>query len=554
VPRLFAESSTEPHDERILPEGVEAGQTAARGPFYLADVEREQHLRIVFNPDPDPEEPRTWMFTRLTEQEQIDHGLDQTRKPLEWTQDRLVHVEYVRPDLPDSGVDLGPVMAILDATATAAARWFNQWYATALAGAARSFEWFSSVVAGLGWQTEMVVDPQTGDVARHYFNPLTGQFTIVVTPNVGQELLRDPAIEAIERTVGDFAVRQPSRSDAKRLLDNVSAAALDEILETWRWGLTEKQQAAAFGATRQLMADRGIAFETDAQLIDAVRWMKQIKEGGGSTRLPSGDVLYPGTWIGGRFFVYSEANGFGVIDDARLAHPWEMALTFAGSGRSGPVFHTNDTDTIRWNLTAAEWDTLEVLWAPPDSEDSFLSTFQTVLDMVGFVPIVGDVADLTNAIIYAYNGDWFNCATSLVSVIPTVGDLIGKSSKVVIHAGVVTVIGAKADVVNPILRRWKRVVPSGQIHHPISSKVYRALEQHPILAGRYRPRDPRFTTQAIDQAAHYGYPRWHRELDAEVVNWVRDRVNRGKTPAEFEAWLRWRYLQPDLRARFPSGF
>ncbi len=96
--------------------------------------------------------------------------------------------------------------------------------------------------------------------------------------------------------------------------------------------------------------------------------------------------------------------------------------------------------------------------------------------------------------------------------------------------------------------------PCGEIHHPISRPIYNELEQHPNLAGRYAPRDPRFTTQALDEAAHRGYQTWHRELDAEVGQWLRNPANANATPADFEAWLRWRYSRPDLRSRFPNGF
>jgi hypothetical protein len=191
VPRSFAEDSTRPHDERILPEGVEAGQTAARGPFYLANVEREQHLRIVFNDDPNA--PKTWMFTRPTEQELIDEHAqepDWRRTPEAFLEDQFVHVEYVRPDLPDSGVNLGPVMAILDATATAAARWFNQWYATALQSAAQGLGRLTAgalsggLFAGIGSQVTTTPGP-TGDVTEWY-DPATGQFHFAVRPDVGE--------------------------------------------------------------------------------------------------------------------------------------------------------------------------------------------------------------------------------------------------------------------------------------------------------------------------------------------------------------------------------
>jgi hypothetical protein len=94
-------------------------------------------------------------------------------------------------------------------------------------------------------------------------------------------------------------------------------------------------------------------------------------------------------------------------------------------------------------------------------------------------------------------------------------------------------------------------VLTGQIHHPISKTVFKALDDHPILKGHYRPRDPRFTTKAIDKATHNGYERWHIDLDNEVASWVNN--NPTATPAQFESWLRWRYSQPDLVWRFPNG-
>ena len=45
----------------------------------------------------------------------------------------------------------------------------------------------------------------------------------------------------------------------------------------------------------------------------------------------------------------------------------------------------------------------------------------TVLDLAGLVPGIGEVADLTNALIYAVRGDPINAAISLAAVIPTGG-------------------------------------------------------------------------------------------------------------------------------------
>jgi len=92
----------------------------------------------------------------------------------------------------------------------------------------------------------------------------------------------------------------------------------------------------------------------------------------------------------------------------------------------------------------------------------------------------------------------------------------------------------------------------GQIHHVISTKVARAVDDHPILSGLFSKRDPRFITQAVDGAAHRGYQRWHRDLDDEVVRWIRS--NSDKNGDDFLAFLRGLYERPDIKARFPNGF
>jgi hypothetical protein len=93
---------------------------------------------------------------------------------------------------------------------------------------------------------------------------------------------------------------------------------------------------------------------------------------------------------------------------------------------------------------------------------------------------------------------------------------------------------------------------SGDIHHPISKRVHAALEENENLRGLYSARDPRFTTQAVDKAAHNGYFGWHEQLDDEIAAWIRQ--NPSLTPETFEAGLRQRYGQPDLIRRFPNGF
>jgi hypothetical protein len=92
----------------------------------------------------------------------------------------------------------------------------------------------------------------------------------------------------------------------------------------------------------------------------------------------------------------------------------------------------------------------------------------------------------------------------------------------------------------------------GQQHHIISNPIAKALERHPILMGVYKPRDPRFVTRAIDEAAHCGYQDWHRKVDAEVINWLE--THRAATARQFEEFLHSIYNRPQMLARFPHGF
>lgn len=57
------------------------------------------------------------------------------------------------------------------------------------------------------------------------------------------------------------------------------------------------------------------------------------------------------------------------------------------------------------------------------------------LDVAGLIPGVGEAADLANAAWYAAEGDYLNAGLSLVSVIPVVGDVIGKGGKLATKLG-----------------------------------------------------------------------------------------------------------------------
>ncbi|HLL06191.1 MAG TPA: hypothetical protein VK539_36805 [Myxococcaceae bacterium] len=132
---------------------------------------------------------------------------------------------------------------------------------------------------------------------------------------------------------------------------------------------------------------------------------------------------------------------------------------------------------------------------------------------------------------------------------------VGQVNSVAI-AGTTVVISLPASAVAMVAKRLTSgtgaPAPTGQLHHPISKRIARKLEEHRTLQGHYTERDPRFVTRSANKDSHNGYQKWHSELDDEVIRWI-DR-NGTATPQEFEAYLRQRYSQPDLRARFPDGF
>jgi hypothetical protein len=91
---------------------------------------------------------------------------------------------------------------------------------------------------------------------------------------------------------------------------------------------------------------------------------------------------------------------------------------------------------------------------------------------------------------------------------------------------------------------------NGQNHHVISRPIAKALEEHRTLHGLYEPRDERFVAKAKE--SHCGYQEWHRKVDAEVIQWLREHDK--AAPAQFLQKLREIYGRKDMLERFPYGF
>ena len=58
-----------------------------------------------------------------------------------------------------------------------------------------------------------------------------------------------------------------------------------------------------------------------------------------------------------------------------------------------------------------------------------------VLDIAGLVPGIGEAADLANAALYISKGEYLMAGFSVVSMIPAIGDFVGKGGKVLVKYG-----------------------------------------------------------------------------------------------------------------------
>ena len=63
------------------------------------------------------------------------------------------------------------------------------------------------------------------------------------------------------------------------------------------------------------------------------------------------------------------------------------------------------------------------------TRDQILDTIQMTLNMAGLIPGVGEIADVANGFISLARGNYEDAALSFVSMVPVIGDAIGKGGK-----------------------------------------------------------------------------------------------------------------------------
>ena len=85
---------------------------------------------------------------------------------------------------------------------------------------------------------------------------------------------------------------------------------------------------------------------------------------------------------------------------------------------------------------------------------------QFVLDILGFIPVAGEIADAANGLIYLARGDYLNAGLSFAACIPfagwaaTGGKIVGKTAKVIDKIGDVSKIVDKVKDVGKVLLKY----------------------------------------------------------------------------------------------------
>ncbi|CAI6064816.1 hypothetical protein PAECIP112173_01937 [Paenibacillus sp. JJ-100] len=127
-----------------------------------------------------------------------------------------------------------------------------------------------------------------------------------------------------------------------------------------------------------------------------------------------------------------------------------------------------------------------------------LDVTQSVLDVAGMIPVIGEVADLANAAIYAARGDYTNAALSAAAAIPFVGwaatgaKFVTKGSKLISKAG--KVIDNVMGVANKVMDKAGQVAKAigdlaKKAGDSISGALGKVMTKAKGLASNFSPAD-----------------------------------------------------------------
>lgn len=92
----------------------------------------------------------------------------------------------------------------------------------------------------------------------------------------------------------------------------------------------------------------------------------------------------------------------------------------------GSIIQTSDSS---FEISLSKAETHEDVPSVPKKEHSALNTVHTILDIAGFIPVLGAAPDLLNGLIYCCEGDFTNMGLALVAAVPLYGDTVAGVAK-----------------------------------------------------------------------------------------------------------------------------
>ena len=161
-------------------------------------------------------------------------------------------------------------------------------------------------------------------------------------------------------------------------------------------------------------------------------------------------------------YTYKSGDNFLTIYNEPGAHKY-LEVDGKGDGfECGSLTYKNGN----WKFVVTAEDA-EPGYGDVEQEASWLDGLQTVLDVIGFVPVYGDFVDAVNAVIYFARGKWFDGILSMLAIIPLIGSALKVSIKS-IYKGVqlrkLTQIVQKAWKGKDSTAIFKELINSGAIH------------------------------------------------------------------------------------------
>ncbi len=129
----------------------------------------------------------------------------------------------------------------------------------------------------------------------------------------------------------------------------------------------------------------------------------------------------------------------------------------------GGVFHDNN-----WPEQTPIYAMPDLVETPPPRAKS--EALHTLLDVVGMIPVVGELADGANALLYAAEGDYANAALSAAAMVPLAGNAIGAAK--LARRGAALAQKAKKLIPPKLIKQLDKVASAGKdlctkVGHPI---------------------------------------------------------------------------------------